>query len=165
LIYKNENVYYCQVWNKDDTPILTNGNGKSEDYNPRMKEKTFKVYEDSILTKYYAIRDINLDTIYYSNDESASPINGLEAFSKELKEAIEYPELAKFLGAQGRIYVTFIVNEDGTLSDFEPLTNKGWKFEERTMKALIQLPNWKPATFNNRTVKQRFILPVKFKLN
>ncbi len=72
-------------------------------------------------------------------------------------------------GGNYEVLVRFIVNEDGKVSDIEPLTNEGYGMEAEVMRVLKKSPEWHPAVNNkaggeSRPVKSYRIQPVNFQV-
>lgn len=164
LIIRDSKVKYGQVWNKESLPILKNGSGLNSYMSDEMDEVIYENYKDSTLVIRYGIRTDKKDTILYTYDKMASPKEGLQNFYQNLVKVLKYPGIARLVGKEGRIYVQFVVDEEGKLTDFIPLTKEGFRFEARAVKKLEEFPNWNPATLKNKPVKTKFILPVKFEL-
>lgn len=97
-------------------------------------------------------------------DEPAMPEGGYDSFYERLGSRLQYPKQARKLGIQGRVYVQFIVNEDGTLSDFQPIKGIGAGCDEAAVAALSQEKAWKAPMQRGKKVKQRIVLPITFKL-
>lgn len=157
-------VKYAQVWNNDDVQILTNGTGQNTYRYDKENEEVVEVYEDSLLIAKYGIRNVKNDTIYYTSHKQASPKEGLQSFYQKLATTLNYPGIARLAGKEGRVYVQFIVDKDGSLTEFMPLTKEGFNFESKAIKKLSRFPNWNPAVYNNKYVKTKFVLPIKFQL-
>jgi hypothetical protein len=164
LVIRGNKVSYGQVWNNEGQEILINGSGQNNYKSTELDEEIFENYKDSTLVLKYGIRTEKRDTIYYTYDKMASPKEGLQDFYQRLIGVIRYPELARIAGKEGRIYVQFVVDERGKLTDFKPLTKEGYRFEARVVKRLEESPNWNPAMYKSYAVKSKFILPVKFAL-
>ncbi len=85
-----------------------------------------------------------------------------EGIMKYLKQHTKYPETARAKGVQGKVIVTFIVNEAGGLEDFEIVRELGYGCDEEAVKTLQQGPAWKPANINGKLVKSRGQIEVAF---
>jgi protein TonB len=96
---------------------------------------------------------------------NAEPEGGMEGLLKYLAKNIKYPRQAQKLGVEGKVLVQFMVNKDGSLSDFSVLKGVGAGCDEEAMRVLRESKAWKPAKQRGRAVKQRIVLPVVFKLS
>ncbi len=90
---------------------------------------------------------------------------GKDAYYKYLAENINYPEQAKNLGIEGRVFLTFIVNEDGSLSDLTLVRGIGAGCDEEALRVYMESPNWIPGKQRGKTVKTKVQAAVTFKLN
>jgi len=110
----------------------------------------------------YDLKDQN--DVYTIVEEMATPANGMTAFYAELSEQIKYPQQARTEGIQGRVFVEFVVNQDGTLSDFKVLKGIGAGCDGEALRVLGLSKNWNPAKQRGSAVKQKLVLPVVFAL-
>ena len=83
---------------------------------------------------------------------------------KFLKNNIIYPNMARESGIQGTVYVTFIVEKDGSLSDVRILRGIGGGCDEEVIRIVKKMPKWKPGRLDDKPVRVQFIMPVKFTL-
>jgi len=78
---------------------------------------------------------------------------------------LKYPGIAISEGAQGVIYVAFVVEKDGSLSNFEVLKGKiGYGCEQEAIRVLKSMPKWKVGYKNNKAIRYPCVLPIKFSL-
>jgi TonB family protein len=89
---------------------------------------------------------------------------GEEALYKFLTENITYPQSAKESGVQGRVYVTFVVEPDGTISDLRVLKGIGGGCDEEAIRVVKAMPEWIPGKQRGKPVRVQYNLPVKFSL-
>lgn len=79
---------------------------------------------------------------------------------------ISYPELAKSIGIEGTVYVSFVVNELGKIEGSKVVRGIGYGCDEEVLKVVNKMPTWLKAGRNaGRAVKVRYNIPVRFKLN
>lgn len=91
---------------------------------------------------------------------------GLAAMMKSLIDEIKYPESALKEGISGKVVVKFIVNTDGTMSDFEIVRSQNEELDAeaiRAIKAALK-EKWTPGMENGKPVRCTFTLPVNFSL-
>ncbi|HZY80932.1 MAG TPA: M56 family metallopeptidase [Cyclobacteriaceae bacterium] len=98
-------------------------------------------------------------------DESAMPVEGIQKFYEQLGGKLYYPEKARKMGIEGKVFVEFIVQKDGSLTDFKILKSVSDECDAEAMRALGKMEPWVPAKMNGNAVAQRMVLPVNFKLN
>ncbi|HPE86232.1 MAG: energy transducer TonB [Bacteroidia bacterium] len=89
---------------------------------------------------------------------------GEAARLKYLSENIEYPQMAKESGIQGIVYVTFVVEPNGSISNVAILRGIGGGCDEEAVRVVQNMPSWKPGKQRGRPVRVRFNMPIKFTL-
>ena len=90
---------------------------------------------------------------------------GEEARIKYMINTIKYPEAAKKQQLQGTVYVSFIVEKDGSISDTKVLRGIGKLCDEEAIRVIEAMPKWTPGVQNGKTVRVKFTIPIQFKLN
>jgi len=83
---------------------------------------------------------------------------------KFLGESIKYPEEAKELGIQGRVFVNFVVETDGSVSNTRVLRGIGGGCDEEAIRVIQNMPRWTPGKQRGIPVRVSFNLPIKFTL-
>ena len=89
---------------------------------------------------------------------------GDEALHQLLKDKIEYPESAKTDSIQGRVFVNFVVEPDGSVSEVKVLRGIGGGCDEEAMRAVKSMPKWKPGMHRGKAVRVSYTIPIVFKL-
>jgi periplasmic protein TonB len=97
-------------------------------------------------------------------EETAVPIGGMTAFYSFVKDNLKYPTPAKRMDIEGKVFVQFIVERDGSLTDVQAIKGIGGGCDEEAIRVVKACPNWKPAKQRGKPVRQRMILPITFKL-
>jgi hypothetical protein len=164
VIYKQNKILHTQVWTADGKEQLINGAGIYKCFSDDSNVDVYQEYEDSVLVSGYSFRRLKGDTLYSKVDKQAEPKEGIQDFYQNLAKVLKYPIVARFVGKEGRVFVEFIVDETGKLTEFNPKTKEGYKFETKVIKELSKFPNWNPAVYKGRFVKQMFVLPINYKL-
>ena len=108
--------------------------------------------------------DSDDDRVWEVVEENASFPGGDEACYKWLSEHIKYPAIAQEQGIQGRVFVQFVVNRDGSIVDVKVLRSPDPSLSKEAERVVKEMPRWKPARQGNKTVRSRFNLPVMFRL-
>lgn len=104
------------------------------------------------------------DKIFLVVEQKAEPKGGLGAFYKDISERIQYPSAARRMGVEGRVFVEFVVNRDGTLTDIVVVKGIGAGCDEEAARVIAEAPAWNPAKQRGRPVRQRMVLPITFKI-
>ena len=87
---------------------------------------------------------------------------GDEARTKYMIESIKYPAEAKKKGIEGTVYVSFIVESDGTVSNVKILKGIGGGCDEEAMRVVKGMPKWLPGKQKGKPVRVQFNMPVKY---
>lgn len=90
---------------------------------------------------------------------------GDEARIKYLNENIKYPQMARESGIQGRVFVTFVVEKDGSVTDVRVLRGIGGGCDEEAIRVIKNMPKWDPGKQRGKPVRVQFNMPILFKLN
>lgn len=98
-------------------------------------------------------------------EENPSFPGGEKARMKYLQEHIEYPQMARESGVEGKVYVTFVVEKDGTVSNVRILRGIGAGCDKEALKVVRNMPKWDPGEQRGRRVRVQFNMPIRFKLN
>ena len=104
------------------------------------------------------------ERIYEVVEENAQFPGGDEACMKWLAEHLKYPSICQEQGVQGRVFVSFVVNKDGSIVDVEIKRSPDPNLSKEAERVVKSMPKWKPARQGNRTVRSRFNLTVMFRL-
>lgn len=83
---------------------------------------------------------------------------------KYLNDSIRYPEEAVKAGIQGTVFIAFVVEKDGRITNAQVLRGIGGGCDEAAVRAVKQMPTWIPGEHKGQTVRVRYTLPVKFTL-
>ncbi len=84
---------------------------------------------------------------------------------KYLNENIKYPQMARESGIQGRVFVTFVVEKDGNVTDVRVLRGIGGGCDEEAVRVIKNMPKWNPGKQRGKSVRVQFNMPILFKLN
>ena len=88
----------------------------------------------------------------------------LDNYAEFIAENIRYPEEAKELGIQGKVYVNFVVEADGSISNVNVARGIGGGCDEEAVRVVKLMPKWKPGKQQGMPVRVQFNLPIKFTL-
>ncbi|MDX5321665.1 MAG: TonB family protein [Bacteroidota bacterium] len=92
-------------------------------------------------------------------------LGGEATLMYHVSNTLEYPPLARENNIQGRVVVSFTVDEKGEMVDVKIDKGIGWGCDEAALKAVKNLPNrWIPATSEGKPVRVRYNLPLRFVL-
>jgi len=106
----------------------------------------------------------DVDQIFSVVEETAEPKGGMPAFYKYVGEKIKYPAQARRMGVEGRVFVEFVVNRDGTIVDVRSIKGIGAGCDEEAVRIVQSAPAWKPGKQRGKPVRQKMVIPIIFKL-
>jgi protein TonB len=90
---------------------------------------------------------------------------GMPALVKYLQENIKYPSAALEEKAQGKAFVRFVVEKDGSITNTEIIKSTGNIYlDKEALRVASNMPKWKPGMQQGKPVRVFFMLPVSFKL-
>ena len=89
---------------------------------------------------------------------------GMEALYKYLAQNIKYPQLARENGITGKVYVTFVVEKDGSIANPKILRDIGGGCGAEAIRVVKAMPKWSPGKQRGKAVRVQFNLPVNFNL-
>jgi len=84
------------------------------------------------------------------------------ALLKFVKENTVYPREQKELGISGKVWIKFVINKRGKVSDIEVLRSPDKGLTRAAIKTIKSLPDWKPARQNGKNVSMYFTIPINF---
>jgi TonB family protein len=106
----------------------------------------------------------SIDQVFTIIDQPAAPLDGIDEFYSNLASNLNYPESARRLGIEGKVYVEFTVNKDGSLSDIHILKGIHEECDLEARNALSLSQKWFPGKHQGKIVRQKMVLPITFKL-
>ena len=89
---------------------------------------------------------------------------GEEKLLEFLSKNIEYPEEARKAEIQGRVFVGFVVEKDGSVGDVKVLRGIGGGCDEEAVRVVKSMPKWKPGMHKGEPVRVSYQIPIHFKL-
>lgn len=89
---------------------------------------------------------------------------GLDAWNNFLKNELKYPDQAQRMGIEGRVFVSFIVQPNGEITDIQPVRGIGGGCDEEALRVLKKSPYWTPGEQRGKKVATRMNVVISFKL-
>lgn len=86
------------------------------------------------------------------------------ALRQYIANAIKYPVIAQENGIQGRVYVTFVVNTDGSIADARIARGVDPSLDKEALRVVNALPKWKPGKQRGKPVRVSYTVPINFVL-
>jgi protein TonB len=104
------------------------------------------------------------DAIYIVVEEYPKFPGGEKALSQFLQRNIKYPKLAQDHKIQGRVYVSFVVEKDGSISMVKVVQGLGVGCDEEAVRVINMMPHWSPGRRKGTSVRVNVTLPLRFVL-
>ena len=102
--------------------------------------------------------------IFQIVEEMPAYPGGDQKMMEYIAKNIKYPQIARESGIQGRVFVGFVVEPDGSVSNVKIMRGIGGGCDEEAMRVVKSMPKWKPGKQRGKPVRVSYTLPVNFKL-
>lgn len=111
------------------------------------------------------IKNVDNDSIYQIVEVMPEFPGGSAAMMNYLSKNIKYPEEAKEKGISGRVFLSFVIEKDGSVSDVKVARGIGKVCDDEAVRVVKAMPNWKPGLMKGKPVRVNYMLPIFFKLD
>ena len=126
------------------------------------------VAQDEVIEEYVAPEveddDVVETEVFTIVEEMPEYPGGLNKLTDYLAKNIKYPQMARESGIQGRVFVNFVVEPDGSVSNVNVMRSLGGGCDEEAVRVVKNMPKWKPGKQRGKPVRVSYILPIQFKL-
>lgn len=102
------------------------------------------------------------DQIYTISEISPEFPGGVEAIERYLRNNIRYPQVALENNISGTVYVTFVVEQDGSITNPRVLRGIGGGCDQEAVRLVKSMPKWIPGKQRGKPVRVQFNLPIRF---
>ncbi|WP_316810347.1 TonB family protein [Pedobacter heparinus] len=132
-----------------------------------MPLKGYAALSDIMIVAYGGSETENDDRVYdfVSIDKQPGFQGGMQNFYEYLKKAVRYPAEAQKNNIQGNVFLSFIVEKDGTLNDIKVERKLGGGTDEEAVRVLKESPKWTPGMQNGKAVRVKYNIPISFRLS
>jgi len=136
-------------------------------------EEEIEVDLDVEITEDTAIEDIileeapeeeDVDQIFTIVEQQAEFKGGMKKFYEYVGKKMKYPSQARRMGIEGKVFVQFVVERDGSITDVQAIRGIGAGCDEEAMKVIRESPKWNPGKQRGRAVRVRMVIPITFML-
>ena len=105
------------------------------------------------------------DEIFVFVEDRPEPIGGYEALYGYINKNIQYPRQATRMGIEGKVYVSFVVERNGTVSDVKIIKGIGGGCDKEAVRVLAGCPiKWTPGKQRGKPVRTHFSINIRFTL-
>ena len=127
-----------------------------------------EVDQQEVIEEYVTVEveeeEVQEQEIFQIVEEMPSYPGGEQKLMEYVAKNIKYPQIARETGIQGRVFVGFVVEPDGSVSNVKVLRGIGGGCDEEAMRVVKSMPKWKPGKQRGKAVRVSYMLPVNFKL-
>tara|TARA_R110002111_G_scaffold58561_1_gene99012 strand:- start:2154 stop:2711 length:558 start_codon:yes stop_codon:yes gene_type:complete len=108
------------------------------------------------------VNNSNTDTVYNVAETETKPTfpGGMNAFYQFVAENFKISEEATKMKLKGKVYLTFMIEKDGSLSEFRILRDMGYGTGEEAVRVLKLSPKWIPGTVHGEAARVMYSLPI-----
>ena len=136
---------------------------ETEDLNINAEVEQNEVIEEYVAPEVVE-EEVVEQEIFQIVEEMPSFPGGEAKLMEYVAKNIKYPQIARETGIQGRVFVGFVVEPDGSISNVKLLRGIGGGCDEEAMRVIKSLPKWKPGKQRGKAVHVSYQIPVFFKL-
>jgi protein TonB len=97
-------------------------------------------------------------------ENQPEPVGGMGAFMQYLQKNLKYPEQARRMNVEGKVFVQFVIDKDGSPTDITVLKGIGSGCDEEAVRVIKNMPKWQPGKQRGKPVRVRMSLPITFRL-
>lgn len=108
--------------------------------------------------------DFEEQEVYQIVEQMPSFPGGEQKLSEFIANSIQYPQEAQKTGIQGRVFVSFIVEPDGSVSNVKVQQGIGGGCDQEAIRVIKSMPKWTPGKQRGKAVRVSYMMPVFFKL-
>lgn len=105
------------------------------------------------------------EEIYLGADEYPEFAGGAKAWSKYMERNLRYPSRAQEENIAGKVFVSFVVEKDGSITDVSVIRGIGFGCDEEAMKVIKKSPLWKPGKNKGVPVRVRYNMAINFQIS
>ena len=108
-----------------------------------------------------------VDKVFQIVEQQAEPQGGIQAFYDYVANQLndKYPRQAQRMGIEGVVYVQFVIEKDGSLTDVQAVKGIGGGCDEVAVEVVKNAPKWTPGKQRGRAVRSQRVIPIRFVLN
>ena len=142
---------------------IVDDNVETEDINLNAEVEQNEVIEEYVAPEVVEEEVVEQEIFQIVEEMPAFP-GGEGKLLEYVATHIKYPQIARETGIQGRVFVGFVVEPDGSISNVKLLRGIGGGCDEEAMRVIKSLPKWKPGKQRGKAVRVSYQIPVLFKL-
>lgn len=102
------------------------------------------------------------DKVFMVVEQQPEFPGGFDGLREYMQSNVKYPTEAQKSGESGTVYISMIINQDGSVSDAKVLRGVSQSLDAEALRVVKMMPSWTPGKQNGKAVRVRFNIPVKF---
>ncbi len=111
-----------------------------------------------------AVETEDKNQVFITVEQNPEFAGGMNALLRFLQKNLHYPTPAVNANVTGKVYMQFVVGQDGNISKVDVLKGIGFGCDEEAERVVKLMPKWSPGRQSGRAVSVRFTLPISFQL-
>ncbi|MDR2010075.1 MAG: energy transducer TonB [Bacteroidales bacterium] len=136
------------------------------DFKPTDADEKTKTNVKIVDSSFEMPEEKEIDPIIWELVEDKPEFPGGEtALFKFIRDNTKYPERAKSIGIEGRVYIEFVIDKDGKVSNIKVAHGVDELLDSEAIRVVSKMPDWKPGKQRGKAVPVKYIVPFRFKLS
>lgn len=131
----------------------------------QQAKQTEQTAYETIIKDATDVKMVNNDSIYQMVEVMPEFPGGTAKMMDYLSKNIKYPEEAKEKGISGRVFLSFVIEKDGAVSNVKVAKGIGKECDDEALRVVKAMPKWKPGLMKGKPVRVSYMLPIFFKLD
>ena len=154
-----ENIIHSKISDKQEDNAVISLNFLSSDEDVQIDNFNFPNSQNDTIPQGKTPK-----AIFTVAEQNPEFVGGSKELYKWLASKIKYPKAAQRANVSGRVFVKFIVEDDGSISDVIILKGIGFGCDEEAVRVVQNMPKWNPGIQNGRPVAVYYNMPIVFNL-
>ena len=160
-----------KTWYRDGTPH-TDVNYRKGNFDSTLKSywpngvlKREDLFDNGTLIRGSCFDSSGVEVNFYAFEQMPEFPGGQDAMIQYLKREVNYPKKAKRKGITGKVFISFVIDKTGNVTDVRILRSVDPLLDEEAKRVVQGMPAWSPGMYDGEPVKVQYNLPIKFSLN
>jgi len=106
----------------------------------------------------------NVEEVVVIAEVMPEPLGGMSSFYNYVREELKYPRKARNLDIQGKVFVQFVIDKQGNITEVMAIKGIGGGCDEEAVRVIQKAPGWAPGKQRGIPVNVRMVMPITFSL-
>ncbi len=120
---------------------------------------------DELMVVGYPNKPVEQQEIFTTVEQNPEFPGGISAMFDYISERIKYPKMAQQMLVEGKVFVKFVVQQDGSIGGIKILQGIGYGCDDEAIRVISNMPKWSPGKQNGQPVNVYYTMPISFRLN